>query len=90
MGDGMEFRSTSTVDRETDFVVTGLLMAAGLMAIAVNSPEYLTAAFNPVTLNVAMIALSAIALLSGRNLPSAARCQEQKREPNPRAALLPR
>jgi len=62
------------------FVVTSLLMIAGLMIVAIKSPAYLTAAFNPVTLNVAMIALSAIGLLSGRNLPSAARCQRIKPE----------
>jgi uncharacterized membrane protein YphA (DoxX/SURF4 family) len=60
------------------FIVTCLLMIFGLLMVAMKSPEYLTAAFNPVTLNVTMIALSAIGLLSGRNLPSAIRSRRRK------------
>jgi uncharacterized membrane protein YphA (DoxX/SURF4 family) len=60
------------------FIVTCLLMVSGLVIVAMQSPEYLTAAFNPVTLNVTMIALSAIGLLSGRDLPSASRSRRGK------------
>jgi uncharacterized membrane protein YphA (DoxX/SURF4 family) len=42
-------------------VVAMLLATAG---IAVNSPRYLVAAFNPVTLNLCVLALAAIAWLS--------------------------
>jgi uncharacterized membrane protein YphA (DoxX/SURF4 family) len=62
------------------FSVTALLMIAALVAVGVNSPEYLAAAFNPVTLNVSMIALSAIGLVSGKDLPSASRCRREKPE----------
>jgi hypothetical protein len=33
------------------FVVNVVLMVAALVGVAARSPEYLTAAFNPVTLN---------------------------------------
>jgi uncharacterized membrane protein YphA (DoxX/SURF4 family) len=61
-------------------VVTGVTMTAALIVIGVTSAAYFTAAFNPVTLNVAMIALCAIGLLSGRDLPSARNCRRRKPE----------
>jgi uncharacterized membrane protein YphA (DoxX/SURF4 family) len=62
------------------FVVTALLMIVALTTVALSSPAYLTAAFNPVTLNIAIIALSAVGVLSGRDLPSASRCRRRKTE----------
>jgi hypothetical protein len=50
------------------------LMLVGIPVVAASAPAYLGAAFNPLTLNLAIAALSAIALISGRNCPSAARC----------------
>jgi uncharacterized membrane protein YphA (DoxX/SURF4 family) len=61
-------------------VLTIGIMIVAFAAVAVHTPEYLVAAFNPVTLNIAMIALSFIALLSGRDLPSAARCRRRRPE----------
>ncbi len=49
-------------------------MPAAAIAVAVNSPGYLAAAFNPISLNVSVFALAAIVLLGGGDLPSAARC----------------
>ena len=56
-----------------------LLVSAGLMvlatiAVAVRSPGFLPAAFNPVTLNASVCALSLIAWIAARHSPSAARC----------------
>ncbi len=56
------------------FVVNAVLMLGALVSVAVQSPSYLFAAFNPVTLNVAMITLSALGYLSASELPSAAHC----------------
>ena len=39
-----------------------------------SAPEYLSGAFNPVTLNISLAALAAIALLSKRDMPTAANC----------------
>jgi uncharacterized membrane protein YphA (DoxX/SURF4 family) len=57
------------------FPVNLALMVAAVVAVAWNSPLYLTAAFNPVTLNLAVIALSIVGWLSSATLPSARRCR---------------
>lgn len=62
------------------FLVTIGLMILALAGVALNSPVYLVAAFNPVTLNVLMIALSLVGYLSGRDVPSARRCQRRRSE----------
>jgi hypothetical protein len=49
-------------------------MVLALINVAVVSPSYLVAAFNPVTLNLGMIALSLIGYLAARDIPSASRC----------------
>jgi DoxX-like family len=56
------------------FVINAVLMLGALLSVALQSPSYLFAAFNPVTLNVAMIILSALGYLSANELPSAAHC----------------
>ena len=58
----------------TFFVINAMLMLGALLSVALQSPSYLFAAFNPVTLNVAMIMLSALGYLSANELPSAAHC----------------
>ncbi len=50
-------------------------MLVGIPAIAITAPTYLSAAFNPLTLNLAVAALAAIAIIAGRDLPSATRCR---------------
>jgi hypothetical protein len=56
------------------FVATAVAMVAALVAVASSSPGSLSAAFNPVTLNLSMAALAVIGWASSRDLPSAARC----------------
>jgi hypothetical protein len=58
----------------TLFLWNALLMTVALVAVALQSPSYLAAAFNPVTLNVGMVLLSMIGYLSAAELPSASRC----------------
>ena len=55
-------------------MVNAALMVLATVAVAAFSPTYLGAAFNPVTLNLAVLALSVGGWLSARNLPSAGRC----------------
>jgi uncharacterized membrane protein YphA (DoxX/SURF4 family) len=45
--------------------------------VAVASPRYLGAAFNPVTLNLGVFCLAAIDLVALDGLPSAARCRRR-------------
>ena len=62
------------------FVVTQVLMIAATVGVAINAPQYLVAAFNPVSLNVLMIALALVGLLASRDLPSARRCLRKQPE----------
>jgi DoxX-like family len=55
-------------------VVTAMLMVVALGAVAGASPGALVGAFNVVTLNLAVGALALIGWVTGRDLPSAARC----------------
>ena len=50
-------------------------MTVGIPVVAFTAPTYLSAAFNPLTLNVATAALAFVALIVGRDIPSAARCR---------------
>jgi uncharacterized membrane protein YphA (DoxX/SURF4 family) len=56
------------------FPVSAAPMVLATLAVALKSPEYLAAAFNPVTLNLAMIALSLIGWFVSSSLPSARNC----------------
>jgi uncharacterized membrane protein YphA (DoxX/SURF4 family) len=56
------------------FGVNLAVMIAAVVGVAVRSPEYLTAAFNPVTLNGGVMALSVIGMLVAGRAPSARRC----------------
>ena len=49
-------------------------MPAAALGVALSTPASLAAPFNPITLNLSVFALAAIALLTSRELPSAARC----------------
>jgi hypothetical protein len=64
-------------------VLSLFLMLAATASVAVTSPRYLGAAFNPVTLNVCVAALAILDLLSLKDLPSASRC---RRTPPPEIA----
>jgi hypothetical protein len=50
-------------------------MLVGIPVVAITAPTYLSAAFNPLTLNLAIAALAAIAIIAGQDMPSAARCR---------------
>lgn len=63
-----------TWNRRGILIANGLLMVAATIAVAINSPVYFTAAFNPVTLNLAVIALCIVGWIASRSLPTARRC----------------
>ncbi len=56
------------------FIWNALLMVGALIAVALATPRYLVAAFNPVTLNLAMILISLMGYVASAELPSASRC----------------
>jgi hypothetical protein len=56
------------------FILNVFAMVAALATVALSSPAYLVTAFNPVTLNTAMILLSFIGYFAAADLPSASRC----------------
>ncbi len=56
------------------FLLTIVLMIGATVSVAIHSPQFLVAAFNPVSLNVLMIALAVVGLLASRDLPSTRRC----------------
>jgi uncharacterized membrane protein YphA (DoxX/SURF4 family) len=51
------------------------LMLMATIGVAVSSPRYLAAAFNPISLNLAISCLAVIDLIVLKGLPSAARCR---------------
>lgn len=53
------------------------LMVVATIGVVVNSPQYLAAAFNPISLNVAVGCLAVIDLFAVRGLPSATRCRRR-------------
>ena len=55
-----------------------VLMTAALAGIIVKSPEYLSAAFNPVTLNLLVAALAVVGYLAAGKMPTASRCLRRK------------
>ncbi len=61
-------------------MLTVLLMVLATVGVAINSPRYLTAAFNPVSLNLLLIVVAVIGLLVMKDLPSAHRCLREKPE----------
>jgi DoxX-like family len=50
------------------------VMFAATVGVSISSPAYLSAAFNPLTLNLAVTVLAAVGLLVAGNLPSAKNC----------------
>jgi len=55
-------------------LLTSFAMILALLMIAIRTPAYLIAAFNPVTLNLAVIALCLVGGLTAADRPSASRC----------------
>lgn len=68
------FITLVTWNRRSIFLLNILLILIATIVVAIHSPAYLSAAFNPVTLNLAVIALSVIGWASAGLLPSARRC----------------
>ncbi|MBP3959994.1 DoxX-like family protein [Gemmata sp. G18] len=64
--------------RRWPLLLTVVLMIVATIGVAVNSAPFLWAAFNPVSLNLTVVALACIGLLAGRDLPSARRCSRKK------------
>jgi hypothetical protein len=60
--------------------ITIFAMLLGVIGVAVESAAYLTAAFNPVTLNLAVAVLAFIALQVCTNLPTARKCSRKAPE----------
>jgi hypothetical protein len=56
------------------FVLNVGLMVFATVGVAIHSPQYLGAAFNPVSLNILMIELAVVGWLASGELPSARRC----------------
>lgn len=54
------------------FTITAMFLAT--LGVAITSPNYLTGAFNPLTLNLAVAALAVVGLLNGTYLPTASNC----------------
>jgi DoxX-like family len=54
------------------------LMAIATVSVAITSPRFLSAAFNPVSLNFAVACLAVIDLIALRALPSASRCRRRQ------------
>jgi DoxX-like protein len=57
--------------------LTLALMLVGIPVVAVSAPAYLGAAFNPLTLNLAIAALSAVGLIASHDCPTAVRCRRK-------------
>ena len=55
-------------------------MISALLTVGITSPGFLTAAFNPVTLNLAVTALAVSGLLTGTHLPAASNCRRKSSE----------
>jgi hypothetical protein len=68
-----------TSNRRGLFLLMIVIMILALIGIIATSPEYLTAAFNPVTLNLSVVVLALIGLISSRNLASARHCLREDR-----------
>ena len=56
------------------FIANAMAMVFASVVVAVRSPYYLTAAFNPVTLNLGVFALAITGWFASKTLPTALRC----------------
>lgn len=69
--------------RRSFFLFNIAAMVVALANVTITSPLYLVGAFNPVTLSLAMIALSVIGYIAAAEIPTASRCLRQPpREPS--------
>jgi drug/metabolite transporter (DMT)-like permease len=56
------------------FAATIALMLCATVGTICNSPQYLSAAFNPISLNLLMASMALVGWLTCHDLPSARRC----------------
>lgn len=68
--------------RRWPLMLTALLMVLATLGVVLNSPGYLMAAFNPVSLNLLLFVVAVIGLFVMKELPSATRCLRKKPETN--------
>jgi hypothetical protein len=66
--------------RSWPLALTVLLMVVATVAVAINSPRFLTAAFNPVSLNLLLAVVALVGWIAMKDLPSARRCLRKKPE----------
>ncbi|EDL56729.1 DoxX-like family protein [Gimesia maris] len=66
--------------RRWPLVLTVLLMLLVTIGVAISSPQYLSAAFNPVSLNLLLAVVALLGLSVMHDLPSARRCLRKKPE----------
>ncbi len=59
---------------------TSLGMVGAIVAISIRSPTHLTTAFNPVSLNLSVVALCLVAWLTSADRPSATRCLRRQKD----------
>jgi hypothetical protein len=57
------------------FALNIVAMIVAASAVAIRSPAYITAAFNPITLNAGVVFLSIAGYLAAPHIPSASRCR---------------
>jgi len=57
------------------FAANIVFMILAVIAVAVNSPGYIKAAFNPVSLNLAVITLSIVGWIASGRVPSSSHCR---------------
>ena len=69
--------------RRWPLLVCLAVMLAATVTVGLFSPRYLTAAFNPMSLNTAVASLAVIDLLVLEHVPSAARCLRRPRPEQP-------
>lgn len=60
------------------FILTFLLMIAATIGVTLHSSHYLAAAFNPISLNLLMMALALVGYVSSKDLPTARHCLRQQ------------
>jgi hypothetical protein len=63
------------------FLLTIILMSLATADVAFYSPRFLTAVFNPMSLNILMTTLALVGWMTSRDLPSASRCLRSPKEP---------
>jgi hypothetical protein len=58
-------------------LATIIVMAGATIGVALFSPRFLGAPFNPVSLNLLMATLAVVGLVAGARAPSARRCKRR-------------